>query len=63
MLLAVPIPTAAAAEGEAIQQAIQNSLQEADVEGIAGAEVRDPVQPCARLRCVCRRCGMETSAE
>lgn len=40
MLLAVPIPAAAAAEGAAIQQAIQESLQEADAKGIGGAEVR-----------------------
>jgi pseudouridine-5'-phosphate glycosidase len=39
MLLAVPIPAAAAAEGASIQQAIQESLQEADTKGIAGAEV------------------------
>jgi pseudouridine-5'-phosphate glycosidase len=40
MLLAVPIPAAAAAEGASIQQAIQDSLREADARGIAGAEVR-----------------------
>lgn len=40
MLLAVPIPAAAAAEGAAIQQAIQESLREADEKGIRGAEVR-----------------------
>jgi pseudouridine-5'-phosphate glycosidase len=40
MLLAVPIPAASAAEGAAIQQAIQESLREADEKGIAGAEVR-----------------------
>jgi pseudouridine-5'-phosphate glycosidase len=39
LLLAVPIPEAAAAEGAAIQQAIQESLQEADQRGIAGADV------------------------
>lgn len=39
LLLAVPIPESAAAEGAAIQQAIQDSLQEADAKGIAGAEV------------------------
>lgn len=48
MLLAVPIPTAAAAEGAAIQQAIQESLREADAKGIAGAEVNKPVQHCGR---------------
>jgi pseudouridine-5'-phosphate glycosidase len=39
LLLAVPIPTSAAAEGAAIQQAIQESLREADAQGVAGAEV------------------------
>lgn len=40
LLLAVPIPASAAAEGAVIQQAIQESLQEADARGVAGAEVR-----------------------
>jgi len=40
LLLAVPIPAAAAAEGASIQAAIQESLQEAEARGIAGAEVR-----------------------
>jgi hypothetical protein len=62
MLLAVPIPTAAAAEGAAIQQAIQDSLQEADAKGIAGAEVSEPVQRCARAQCVCRKCCMVVDA-
>lgn len=39
LLLAVPIPTSAAAEGAAIQQAIQESLREADAQGVVGAEV------------------------
>jgi hypothetical protein len=39
MLVAVPIPAAAAAEGAAIEAAIQESLAEADTRGIAGAEV------------------------
>lgn len=39
LLLAVPIPEAHAAEGAAIQQAIQESLQEAEQRGIAGADV------------------------
>jgi pseudouridine-5'-phosphate glycosidase len=39
LLLAVPIPEAAAAEGAAIQQAIQESLLEAEQRGIAGADV------------------------
>lgn len=40
LLLAVPVPAAYAAEGAAIQQAIQESLREAEAKGIAGAEVR-----------------------
>lgn len=47
LLLGVPIPEAAAAEGAAIQQAIQESLQEADARGIAGAEVSVCVIVCA----------------
>eukprot|EP00775_Hariotina_reticulata_P008089 gene8089-8282_t len=39
LLLAVPIPEAAAAEGALIQQAIEESLAEADKRGICGAEV------------------------
>jgi pseudouridine-5'-phosphate glycosidase len=39
LLLAVPIPEAHAAEGAAIQRAIQDSLQEAEQQGIAGADV------------------------
>lgn len=53
MLVAVPIPAAAAAEGAAIEQAIQQSLQEADDRGIAGAEVSGMY--AAALSCyVCR---------
>lgn len=40
MLIAVPIPAAHAAEGAVIQQAIEESLKEADERGVAGAEVR-----------------------
>lgn len=39
MLVAVPIPAAYAAEGAVIQQAIEESLAEAEANGIAGAEV------------------------
>jgi hypothetical protein len=39
LLLAVPIPEAAAAEGALIQAAVMESLAEADKQGISGAEV------------------------
>eukprot|EP00878_Enallax_costatus_P046125 GHUV01055731.1.p1 GENE.GHUV01055731.1~~GHUV01055731.1.p1 ORF type:complete len:437 (+),score=75.92 GHUV01055731.1:580-1890(+) len=39
MLIAVPIPAEYAAEGAVIQRAIEESLAEADQQGIAGAEV------------------------
>eukprot|EP00879_Flechtneria_rotunda_P024633 GHRR01026131.1.p1 GENE.GHRR01026131.1~~GHRR01026131.1.p1 ORF type:complete len:312 (+),score=89.73 GHRR01026131.1:586-1521(+) len=39
LLLAVPIPEAAEAQGAQIEAAIQESLQEAEQRGIAGAEV------------------------
>lgn len=39
LLLAVPIPEQYAAEGAVIQQAIEESLSEAEQRGIAGADV------------------------
>ncbi len=40
MLLAVPIPEAAATEGAVIQAAIDRALSDAEARGIAGAQVR-----------------------
>lgn len=55
MLLAVPIPAAYAAEGAVIQQAIEQSLSEAEQGGIAGAEVGCVVVNCCinLTSCVC----------
>ena len=40
MVLAVPIPKEAAAEGEVVEAAIRIALQESDSKGIKGSEVK-----------------------
>ena len=39
MVLAVPIPREAAAEGEVVEGAIRRALEEADAKGVKGSEV------------------------
>ena len=47
LLFAVPIPAAAAAEGAAIQAAIEAALADAEARGIGGAEVCGRQWPAA----------------
>ena len=52
MVLAVPIPKEAAAEGEVVEKAIQQALDEADSRGVKGSEVsrysREQAAACAK---------------
>ena len=58
MLLAVPIPAAAAAEGEVVEAATRAALAEAEARGVKGNEVRAGMGGCGGWVGVVAWCGV-----